>query len=177
MRLFEKSEELYGPSTNAKAFVVITDGQTWSGDVSDSLEEATQKGIVTHVVGVGTLGGGMIPEPQWTGGNAPAWARGGPVHSALDRDSLQAIALTGRGRYAELDREDDRAIALRIVQEIRSRSPRERQEETVAVYWQFLLAAAGALGLALLFTRDRVQLWLQVAGVLVGLAVLVGLTA
>ena len=177
MRLLEKSEELYGPSTNAKAFVVITDGQTWSGDVSDSLEEATRKGISTHVVGVGTLGGGMIPEPQWTGGNAPPWARGGPVHSVLDRDSLQAIALAGRGRYAELDREDDRAIALRIVQEIRSRSPRERQEETVAVYWQFLLAAAGALGLALLFTRDRVQLWLQVAGVLVGLAVLVGLTA
>ena len=177
MRLLEKSEELYGPSTNAKAFVVITDGQTWTGDVSESLEEATRKGISTHVVGVGTLGGGMIPEPQWTGGNPPAWARGGAVHSALDRDSLQAIALAGRGRYAELDREDDQAIALRIVQEIRSRSPRERQEETVAVYWQFLLAAAGALGLALLFTRDRVQVWLQVAGVLVGLAVLVGLTA
>ena len=89
----------------------------------------------------------------------------------------QVSALAGRGRYSELDREDDQAIALRIVQEIRSRSPRDRQEETVAVYWQFLLAAAGALGLALLFTRDRVQLWLQVAGVLVGLAVLVGLTA
>ena len=177
MRVLEKSEELYGQSGNAKAFVVLTDGQTWSGDVSNSLAEATQKGISTYVIGVGTLGGGMIPEPQWSAGAVPMWARGGPVHSALNRDSLQAIALAGRGRYSELDRKDDRLIALRIVQEIRSRSPQGLREQTVDVYWQFLLAAAGALGLALVFTRDRAQLWWQVGGVLVALAVLVGLTA
>ena len=177
MRLLEKNTELYGPSPNAKAFVVLTDGQTWSGDVSRSVEEATSKGIAIYVVGIGTLGGGMIPEPQWAYGIVPPWAEGGPVRSALDRTSLQEIALAARGRYFEVDREDDRAIALRIIQEVRSRSPRGVQEQTVDIYWYFLLGAAGVLGLALAFTRERVELWWQAAGVIAVLALLVTLTA
>ncbi len=177
LRLLDKNEELYGPSANAKAFVVLTDGQAWSGDVSRSLAEVTTRGIPTYIVGVGTVGGGMIPEPAWPGGFAPIWAEGGPVHSALDRASLQNIALAGRGRYFELEREPDRAIALRIVQDVRSRSAAGLQEERVDVYWRFLLGAAGALGLALIFTRERAQLWWQATAALVALLVLVNLTA
>ena len=105
----------------------------------------------------------------------PPWAQGGPVHSALDRTSLQTISLAGRGRYFEIDREPDRASALRIIQEVRSRSARGLQEQTVDVYWHFLLAAAVLLGLALVLTRDRAQLWWQIAGVAVALVMLVTL--
>ena len=38
MRLIEKDEELYGKSPNAKAFVLISDGQAWSGEVARSLQ-------------------------------------------------------------------------------------------------------------------------------------------
>jgi Ca-activated chloride channel homolog len=172
MRLLDKNEELYGPSPNGKAFVVLTDGQTWSGNVGQSIEQATAKGIAIFVVGVGTLGGGMIPEPEWAYGIVPPWAEGGPVHSALDRTSLQQISRAGGGRYFEVERDVDRTIALRIIQEVRGRSPRGVQEQTVDVYWQFLLGAAAVLGLALLFTRDRAQLWWQAAGVVVVLVVL-----
>ena len=41
-----------GASPNAKAVVVLTDGQAWSGNVSRSLDEALGKGIVTYVVGI-----------------------------------------------------------------------------------------------------------------------------
>jgi Ca-activated chloride channel family protein len=177
LRLLDRNEELYGPSPNAKAFVVLTDGQTWSGDVSQSLELATKRGIPTYVVGVGTLGGGMIPEPAWPGGFVPRWAEGGPVHSALDRRSLQGIALAGGGRYFELGRESDRTIALRIIQDVRSRSATGLHEDRVDVYWRFLLGAAGALGCALTFTKERAQLWWQAMVALGALLLLVSLTA
>ena len=177
MRLLDKNEELYGPSPNGKAFVVLTDGQTWSGNVGQSIEQATSKGIAIFVVGVGTLGGGMIPEPEWAYGIVPPWAEGGPVHSALDRTSLQQISLAGGGRYFEVDRDVDRTIALRIIQEVRNRSARGVQEQTVDIYWHFLLGAAAVLGLALVFTRERAQLWWQAAGIVVVLVVLVTFTA
>ena len=177
LRLLNKNEELYGPSPNAKAFVVLTDGQTWSGDVSQSLEQTTKRGIPTYVIGVGTIGGGMIPEPEWPYGVVPTWAQGGPVHSALDRASLQDIALAGHGRYFELERETDRSIALRIIQDVRGRSAIGLQEQRVDVYWHFLLGAAGALGLALIFTRERSQLWWQAAAVLAALLLLVNVTS
>ena len=176
MRLLEKNEELYGPSPNAKAVVVLTDGQAWSGNVSRSLDEALGKGIVTYVVGIGTLGGGMIPEPEWAYGIVPPWAEGGPVRSILDRTTLQDIAMAGRGRYFEIDRDDDRAIAVRIIQEVRSRSARGVQEQTVDVYWYFLLGAAVMLGLALALTRERAALWWQAAGVVAALMFLVTVT-
>jgi Ca-activated chloride channel family protein len=177
MKLLDKNEELYGPSPNGKAFVVLTDGQTWSGNVEQSIEEATQRGVAIFVVGVGTLGGGMIPEPQWPYGIVPPWAEGGPVHSALDRTSLQQVSLAGGGRYFEVDRDVDRVIALQIIREVRNRSVRGLEEQTVDVYWQFLLGAAGMLGLALAFTRERGPLWWQAAGMVVVLVVLVTLTA
>lgn len=97
-------------------------------------------------------------------------------NSALDRGSLQDIALAGRGRYFELARESDRSIALRIIQDVRGRSATGPQEQRVDAYWHFLLGAAGALGLALIFTRERTQLWWQATAVLVALLLLVNVT-
>ncbi|OFW15634.1 MAG: hypothetical protein A3F70_06745 [Acidobacteria bacterium RIFCSPLOWO2_12_FULL_67_14] len=176
LRLLEKNEELYGPSANGKAFVVLTDGQTWSGNVRDSIESALARGVSTYVIGVGTLGGGQIPEPEWPYGVVPIWAEGDPIYSVLDRSSLQEVALAARGRYFEIDRESDREIALRIIQEVRGRSARGLQEQTVDLYWYFLMAGAVALGLALAVTREQVQRWWQVAGVVAALAALIAVT-
>ena len=48
--------ELFGKVKNPKGFVVITDGQAWSGDVAIALLTARQKRIPVNVVGVGTIG-------------------------------------------------------------------------------------------------------------------------
>ena len=40
LRLIEKDEEIHGPSSNAKAFVLISDGQAWSGEVEKSIRLA-----------------------------------------------------------------------------------------------------------------------------------------
>jgi len=176
LRLLDKSDELYGSSANARAFVVLTDGQAWSGDVGTSLELTTKREIPIYVVGVGTLGGATIPEPAWPGGVVPSWAEGGPVRSSLDRRSLQDIAQAGLGRYFELDREPDRAVALRIIRDVRSRSASGARENPIDLYWHFLLGTAAALGLALTFTKERPQLWWQAITVLGALLLLVSLT-
>jgi hypothetical protein len=61
LRVIEKDEELHGRSPNAKMFVMLTDGETWSGEVAKSLKRATERRIPMFVVGVGTLAGGLLP--------------------------------------------------------------------------------------------------------------------
>src|SRR4030095_9452340 len=53
LRLIEKDEEIYGKNPNAKAFVLVTDGQSWSGEVARSLQASRAKDIPVFVVGVG----------------------------------------------------------------------------------------------------------------------------
>jgi Ca-activated chloride channel family protein len=152
VRLVRKDEELGGKSLNGKAFVLISDGQAWSGEVAKALALAQQNGIPVFVVGVGTTVGGMIPDP--TGGTR--------LRSFLDRNSLSVIATAGGGRYFELDREPDREIASAIIDLTRRRAiSTGLAEETMDLYGRALLAAAACLALAVLFLGDRAGLVLQ----------------
>ena len=69
VRLLERDEELHGKSLNAKVFVMISDGQAWSGEVEKSILEAQARGIPIYTVGVGTLGGGSMPKFLGPGGD------------------------------------------------------------------------------------------------------------
>ena len=98
VRMIEKDEELYGPRLGARAFVVLSDGQSWSGEVARSLKLARDRNIRVYVIGVGTTGGGFIPQLPVGRYQEPE----PPIHSVLDRRSLRAIARAGGGRYFEL---------------------------------------------------------------------------
>ena len=63
LRVIEKDEEIRGKSQNAPLFLLISDGQSWSGTVEESLKLSRDRDIPVIVVGVGTLSGGTIPEP------------------------------------------------------------------------------------------------------------------
>ena len=163
MRLIEKDQEIYGKSPNAKVFVLISDGQAWSGEVERSLKLSRSKDFPVFVVGVGTTSGGMIPEPPVRRGGTAAETT--PIHSALDRLSLSQIATAGGGEYLELDRDGDRDISNRIINAARLRAgSRGLQVESEELYWRFLLAAAVLMCLGLLFLQERVELWLHAAG-------------
>ena len=165
MRVLDKDLELQGPSPNAPAFMLLSDGQAWTGEVENSLAEAARRDLPVFVVGVGTTAGGIIPDPK---GEAP-------VRSRLDRQSLTRIAQATGGEYLEIERESDADIATRIVAATRLRSTNSAAEPRMEdVYWRFLTAAAGFLGVGLLFIRDRVDLALQLVG---GGVALVSLTA
>jgi hypothetical protein len=152
---------------NPQAFVLISDGQAWSGSVATSLAQALKRGIPLFVIGVGTTAGGVIPEPNRLPGRAP-------VASRLDRSSLAVIATAGNGRYFEINRESDREIANAIIDATRRRADAGAVEEsTRELYWTALLMAALFLGLGVLFLRDRASLALQLAtaaGILLMLA-------
>jgi hypothetical protein len=175
MRVIAKDEEIRGSkSKNAPFFVLITDGQAWSGVVEQSLKKARDKDIPVMVVGVGTVGGAIIPEPlrpAQVGVTPPP-----PVFSALDRGSLKQIANASGGRYLELDRDSDSAIANQIIDAARRRvmtlPPEPRMEE---FYWRTLLAAGVIALLGVLFLRNRTELLIQIAGGAAVLAVLSGL--
>jgi Ca-activated chloride channel family protein len=175
MRLIEKDTELYGKSPNAKAFVLVTDGQSWSGEVARALKVARTNDVPVFVVGVGTTVGGLIPDvPRKPNDTSPIEP---PVHSSLDRSSLAMIANAGGGAYLELDREGDREISNTIIDAARRRSgSRGLQLESEELYWRCLAAAAVLLLVGLLFLQERVELWLQAAGASVALALVWTLT-
>jgi Ca-activated chloride channel family protein len=151
---------------NPKAFVLISDGQAWSGSVAKSLAIAQERRIPVFVVGVGTTAGGIIPEPD----RDPARAA---VSSSLDRSSLSVIATAGAGRYFEIDRESDRDIANAIIDAARRRAAGGNVEESTRdLYWPVLLLAAIFLGAGVLFLRDRASLGLQLVAAITVLIVL-----
>jgi Ca-activated chloride channel family protein len=160
LRLIEKDRELHGPSTNGKLFVMISDGESWSGEVARSIEKASREHVPLFVVGVGTLGGGALPESvNAEGGTDPS-----PGRSRLDRASLQRIAAAGGGHYFELDRDPDRDIANAIIDAGRRLAPATIEAGAVdELYWRFLAAAIACAAVGAVLFRERAELWMQLA--------------
>jgi Ca-activated chloride channel family protein len=162
MRLIEKDEELHGRSPNSKVFVLVSDGQAWSGEVARALAQARERDIPIFVVGVGTTGGGLIPQAP---GRGTSTTQPALIHSTLDRDSLATIAAAGGGQYLELGRQGDREIANRIISAARRRGGSAGVETAARdLYWQFLLAAATVLAIGIVFMQERAELWLYALG-------------
>jgi Ca-activated chloride channel family protein len=161
LRLLEKDREIHGPSPNAKLFVLISDGESWSGEVARAIEKAAEANVPLYVIGAGTLAGGMLPVVRGEDEKEEA----SPGRSRLDRASLQRIAAAGGGRYFELDRDPDRDIANTIIDAGRRQAPTKVEEGKIQeLYWRFLAAAVAAAAIGAIFLRERAELVMQVAG-------------
>ena len=101
---------------------MISDGESWSGEVEKSLQNALDAKVPVFVVGVGTLAGGRMPAwvPKTKDEEADPET---PLFSRLDRAGLQKIAAVGGGQYFELDRDGDRHIANAIIDAAKRRAP------------------------------------------------------
>jgi Ca-activated chloride channel family protein len=168
LRILEKDEELLGPSPNARVFVMLSDGEAWSGQVAKSIDRARDARVPIFVVGVGTLAGDWLPAVEVAPTEEPA----PHAISRLNRASLMRIADSANGQYFELDRDADRDIANAIVDAGRRLAPPRPAEPTVVEFYPRLLLAAIVLaGLSLLFARGRVEGWLQFGLAALALAV------
>jgi Ca-activated chloride channel family protein len=166
LRIVEKDEEIHGRSPNACVFVLVTDGETWSGEVAKAIALVTTRRIPIHVVGVGTLRGGPLPAIAEDGEPARS-----PGTSRLERAGLQRIAATGGGQYFELDRDGDREIAATVIATGRRLAPALGVDTRVDdLYWWFLAGAAAMAAFGLLALRQAAAL-----GVLFGGGVLTAL--
>ena len=163
LQLLNRDEELFGKTKNPKAFIVISDGQAWSGVVAGALKAARARDVAVYVVGVGTSSGGLIPEPSTREGATPPASR---IRAVLDRGSLQAIARAGGGDYFEMGREPDLDIARSILTGIKRQAPTLHVDEGYEeLYWYLLFAAALVLCLATAALKNGAELWWQVVGV------------
>jgi Ca-activated chloride channel family protein len=174
LRLVEKDEEVFGKSGNPKAFLVISDGQAWSGTVATAIGDARARKIPVHVAGIGTTVGGMIPEPARPDGTRPPPV----IRSVLDRASLVQLAVAGGGEYFEIGDEPDRVVAFRIIDRLHRQSDVSQHVDSFEeLYRRFLMAAAVMLGLGMLFLHKRTDLAWQAGGVVVAVVLLAQLAA
>ena len=174
LKLVETDQQMYGPTRNAKTFIVISDGQVWSGNVERAISQALQRGIAVDVIGVGTSNGGVIPLPRDDKGVVLAGFE--PIRSTIDRESLREIARVGGGEYFELGASSDEQIAARIIQNASRRSGNEQVDESFdELYWYLLAAAACCLGFGVLFVRKRAQLAMGLVAALGVMLLLSGL--
>jgi hypothetical protein len=158
LRILDKDEELHGVSPNARVFLMLSDGEAWSGQVAKSIARARDARVPIFVIGVGTLAGDWLPDIPQPPGEPPV----PHAISRLNRASLMRIADSGGGQYFELDRDADRDIANAIVDAGRRLAPPKPAEPTVTEYYPRLLLAAVVLaGVGMLFMRGRTELWLQ----------------
>ncbi len=166
VKLLAKDQEFYGPSRNPRAFILISDGQAWSGKM-EAIFKIVKNVAPVYVIGIGTTVGGVIPNAVPTipapyccdeFGNLvevsvppPDPEESKPVHSSIDRRSLRNIASTTGGEYFELDTEPDSLIALKIINKVTNSRLRieNNQKEKVfqELYWYCLLGVSVFLGL------------------------------
>ena len=137
LRILDKDEELHGPSPNARVFLMLSDGEAWSGEVARALDRARDAKVPIFVVGVGTLAGDWLPEVEVAPTEEPA----PHAISRLNRGSLQRIAERAGGQYFEIDRDADRDIANAIVDAGRRLAPPREAAPTVIEYYPRLLMA------------------------------------
>ena len=170
LRILAKDAEINGPSPNGRVFIMISDGEAWSGEVARSLEHAAAQDVPLYVIGAGSLAGGAMPVvkalDEADPGNKP------PLVSRLDRASLQQIASAGRGRYFELGRDPDAQIANAIIDAGRRLAPSSVERRDTDLHWPFLAAAAMLAALGLLFARERAELVTQLGGALLAMLIL-----
>jgi Ca-activated chloride channel family protein len=162
IRLIDRDEQLRGRSPNGKVFVLISDGQAWSGEIARALKLARARDVPVFVVGVGTPTGGFIPEaPVLNGRPVPAGTMS-PIRAIVDRVSLLNIATAGGGQYYELDRDSDRQIATAIISTARRRAGSVGVQESFEdLHWYCLFAAACLVFASVFFLRERAELWLH----------------
>ncbi len=170
LRILDKDEELHGVSPNARVFLMLSDGEAWSGEVARSIDRARDAQVPIFVVGVGTLAGDWLPEVQVGATEEPA----PHAISRLNRASLMRIAESASGQYFELDRDADRDIANAVVDAGRRLAPPRAAEPTVVEFYpRFLVSAVALAALATIFMRTRAEAALQCAMTVAALAAVV----
>jgi hypothetical protein len=176
LRVLRKDREIIGPSPNVPAFLLISDGETWSGEVSRAIDQLRRASVPLFVVGVGTLSGGRMPPLPFPEGpdsidDSP------PAVSHLDRHGLQRLAAEGQGLYFELDREQlDRDIANAIIDANRRLAPpREEPAAETDLHWPFVAAASALVATGALFARRYSALSLLLTGAVIAVAAAVRL--
>ncbi len=93
-----------GNEKTAKTIIIISDGENHEDDAVGMAQQAKEKGVVIHTVGMGTTSGVPIPiRNQYGQTNFMMDRNGSPVTTKLNEQMLQEIAAAGGGVYSRED--------------------------------------------------------------------------
>ncbi len=101
-----KTFQLGGNSSDgSKVLLILTDGEDHESQPLEAAKEAAKAGVIIDTVGLGTLGGGEIPDP--VSGQAVRDESGQAVLSKLDGAVLEEMSRTTGGTFMRLDSSRD----------------------------------------------------------------------
>ena len=137
VRSFTPNEE------SQKAIVLITDGENHEDDAQGAATAAMEKGIHTHVIGIGSVQGALVPDDSGRPGSFRKDNEGNPVTTHLDEDMARQIAAAGQGVYAHADNSNSAINA--VVEELSRLQTTELESHVYADYedqfaWFVLIA-------------------------------------
>ena len=145
------SLEAFGKADNTERYlVVLSDGEAWDKDWKAALPEFKQRNIHVIGLGVGTPGGGLIPD----GNRAVRDINGNEVLTRLEPATLQELATATGGTYQRADSYVDIASLLKAPLSNASNGTTSKIDETRLVErYRWALFPALVL-LALSFWRE-----------------------
>lgn len=139
IRLADKSFQ--SGQTKFKAVLVISDGENHEGDALKAAEDAAEKGMVIHTMGVGSKNGAPIPVYSRSGSDYKRDKEGSIVFSKLNEDMLNQVAATGNGKYFKLTHGTQEVNS--VMKELASMEKQEFEEHEFTDYedqFQWFLA-------------------------------------
>lgn len=86
-----------------KAIILITDGENHEDDATGAAAAAFEKGVRTHVIGIGSTQGALLPDESGRPGSYRKDKAGNPVTTRLDEQMARDVAAAGQGIYVHAD--------------------------------------------------------------------------
>ena len=156
VRSFSPKEE------SSKAIVLITDAENHEDDAAGAAASAFEKGIPTHVIGVGSTQGAIIPDGTGRMNSPRKDAQGNPITTRLDETIARQVAESGHGVYAHAD--NSNSAINTVIESLHQLKSSELESHVYAEYddqffWFVLVAMLCSL--ADLFVIDRANAYLS----------------
>ncbi len=93
-----------------KSLIVISDGEDHDEAALKKVQDAAEKGVVVHTVGIGSPQGTTLYDPETK--SVKLDEQGAPVISKLNEEELRSLAAAGHGTYSLLQNTNDVANKL-----------------------------------------------------------------
>ena len=128
---------------SSKAIILITDAENHEDDASGAAAAAFEKGIPTHVIGVGSTQGTVIPDGSGRRNSPRKDNTGNPITTRLDETIARQVAEAGHGIYAHAD--NSNSAITSVVESLNQMQTTELESHVYAEYddqffWFVLLA-------------------------------------
>ena len=149
-------------NTQSKAIIVITDGENHEDNAIKIADDASEKGVFVHTIGMGSVNGGPIPIKNRYG-KLKGYRKdkqGNTVITKLNEEMLQEIAQAGGGSYIRANSTESGLNAL--FKEINKMEKKEIESKIFTDYkdrFQIFIGLAILLLLLDLFILERKNKW------------------